>query len=326
MKAVVVSQFGGAEELKYQEMDHPVVGKNEVLIRVEATGVNFADIKAREGRYHGGSKPPFVPGLDTAGTIEAVGSEVKRFREGQRVIAFVNGGSYSEYAVAEEQLTFELPDSVDFETAAACPVVAFTSYHLLHKVGRIQNGETVLIQAASGGVGTTAIQLAKILGAGKIIGTVGRDEKKETARQAGADEVINYEKENFVELVQEMTEGRGADLILDSIAGETGEKSMECLAMYGRMVNFGNAGGRPANFQTKDLHASCRAVLGFSLGTTRNRRPELLQDTAERVLRFLAEERLKMVIGKRIPLSEAQEAHEWIESRKSTGKVILVPR
>ncbi|HET6528986.1 MAG TPA: zinc-binding dehydrogenase, partial [Balneolaceae bacterium] len=135
-----------------------------------------------------------------------------------------------------------------------------------------------------------------------------------------------YEKENFVELVQEMTEGRGADLILDSIAGETGEKSMECLAMYGRMVNFGNAGGRPANFQTKDLHASCRAVLGFSLGTTRNRRPELLQDTAERVLRFLAEERLKMVIGKRIPLSEAQEAHEWIESRKSTGKVILVPR
>ncbi|HEU5140130.1 MAG TPA: NADPH:quinone oxidoreductase family protein [Bacillales bacterium] len=325
MKAIVVSQFGGAENLEYKEIDRPVLEENEILIRVEATGVNFADIKAREGRYHGGSNPPFIPGLDTAGTIEAVGSGVKRFRAGQRVIAFVNGGSYSEYAVADEHLTFELPDNVDFETGAACPVVAFTSYHLLHKVGRIQDGETVLIHAASGGVGTTAIQLAKILGAGKVIGTVGRDEKKEIARQAGADAVINYEKEDFVELVQQMTDGRGADLILDSIAADTGEKSMECLAMYGRMVNFGNAGGRPSNIQSKDLHASCRAVLGFSLGTTRNRRPELLQDSAEKVLQFLAEEKLKMVVCKRLPLAEAKEAHKWIENRQSTGKVILVP-
>ncbi|HEX7065953.1 MAG TPA: quinone oxidoreductase [Bacillales bacterium] len=325
MKAIVVSQFGGAENLEYKDMATPAVGEKEILIRVEATGVNYADIKAREGRYHGGTNPPFVPGLDTAGTIEAVGSKVEHFREGQRVIAFVNGGSYSEYAVAEEPLTFELPDNVDFETAAACPVVAFTSYHLLHKVGRIQNGETVLIHAASGGVGTTAIQLAKIFGAGKVIGTVGRDEKMETARRAGADEVINYEKENFVDRVQQMTDGRGADLILDSVAADTGEKSMECLAMYGRMVNFGNAGGRPANIQTKDLHASCRAVLGFSLGTTRNRRPELLQDTAEKVLRFLAEKKLKMIVGRKLPLSEAQEAHKWIEARQSTGKIILVP-
>ncbi|HET7578307.1 MAG TPA: quinone oxidoreductase [Bacillales bacterium] len=326
MKAVVVSKLGGPDVLEYREVDKPSVGDHQVLIRAAAMAVNFADIKARGGKYHGGAKPPFIPGLDVAGTVEEVGAEVDRFHKGQRVIAFpTTTGSYAEYTVANENLTFALPNSIDFETAAACPIVAFTSFHLLHEVGRVQTGETVLIHAASGGVGSTAVQLAKMLGAAKVIGTVGSDVKKETARQAGADEVINYQKEDFVVQVQQITGGKGADLILDSVAGETGQRSMECLALYGRLVNFGNASGRPANFQTKDLHASCRSVLGFSLGTTRKRRPELLKPTAKKVLRYLEEGRLQMIIGKKLPLSEARSAHEWIESRQSTGKVILIP-
>jgi NADPH2:quinone reductase len=323
MKAVVVTAFGGPEVLKYTTVDPPSIGPKQVLIRVVATGVNFADIKSRYGKYHGAAQPPFIPGLDAAGIIEAVGSEVHQFKAGQRVIAFPQNGSYAEYVVADENLTFALPDNVDFDTAAACPIVSFTSYKLLADVARLEPGETVLIHAAAGGVGTTAIQLAKIMGAGLVIGTVGSEHKMATALEAGADHVICYEKDDFAEQVKELTNGQGADVILDSISGWVSEKSLTCLAMYGRLVHFGNSSGEAGQFKTPDLHASCRSVLGFSLGTTRKKRPHLLRDAAERVLGYLADGRLKMKIGKRFSLEEAAEAHRWVESRQSTGKVLL---
>ncbi len=323
MKAVVVTEFGSPDVLKYMAVDAPSVNGNQVLIRVEATSVNFADIKARYGQYHGGTQPPFVPGLDAAGVIEGVGSDVRDLQIGQRVIAFPKAGSYAEYIVADESLTYVLPDNVDFETAAASPVVSFTSYKLLADVARLVAGETVLIHAAAGGIGTTAIQLAKILGAGCVIGTVGNEAKVATSLEVGADYAICYEKLDFAQKVMEITNGRGADVILDSISGWVAEKSLECLAKYGRLVNFGAASGVFGQFKTKDLHSSCRSVLGFSLGTTRNERPHLLRDTADKVLGYLAENRLKMKIGQQFPLEEAATAHSWIESRKSTGKVVL---
>ncbi|HET7629377.1 MAG TPA: quinone oxidoreductase [Bacillales bacterium] len=326
MKAVVVSSYGGPEVLNYEEVAMPTPKADQVLIRVGGAAVNFADLKARYGNYHRGKQPPYIPGVDVAGTVEAVGSKVTAFREGQRVIAFpTTTGSYAEFTVANENLTFALPDGVPFDAAAACPIVAFTSYHLLSQVGRVQPGESVLIHAASGGVGTTAIQIAKILGARLVIGTVGSEEKKETAKLAGADIVINYREEDFVERVREVTNGTGADVILDSVAGDTGEKSLHCLAMYGRLVNFGNASGKPAQYQTDDLYPTCRAILGFSLGTTRKQRPELLRPTAEKVLTWIKDGRLKMMIGRKYALSDAKAAHKWMESRKNTGKVILVP-
>lgn len=321
MKAVFVTDFGGPEVLQCMETDRPTPGPKQVLIRVKATSVNFADVKSRSGKK--GQQVPFLPGLDVAGVIEAVGSEVQSLHVGQRVIAFPMKGSYAEYIVADEVLTFALPDNVDFDTAAACPIVSFTSYKLLADVGRLVAGETVLIHAAAGGIGTTAIQLAKILGAGMVIGTVGNESKIATALEAGADHVICYENEDFAVKVNELTEGRGADVILDSIAGRVSEKSMECLALYGRLVHFGNSSGEVGHFQTKDLHASCRSVLGFSLGTTRKERPHLLRGAADVVLPLLAEGRLQMKIGKRFPLEQAAEAHAWVESRKSTGKVLL---
>lgn len=323
MKAVMLTDFGGPEVLKAVEVDVPVIQADQVLIRVEATSVNFADIKARYGNYHGAGRPPFIPGLDAAGTIEKVGSEVHQWRVGQRVIAFPKNGSYAEYIVADEKLTFALPDEISFDIAAACPIVAFTSYKLLADVARLEQGETVLIHAAAGGVGTTAIQLAKLLGAGKVIGTVGSESKAKVALETGADYVICHEKEDFAEKVNELTNGEGAHVILDSVAGSIAEKSLTCLAMYGRLVNFGNADGEAGNFKTQDLHSSCRSVLGFSLGTTRNKRPHLLQDTAVQVLSMIADGRLKMNIGKKFSLEEAAQAQEWVESRKSTGKVLL---
>lgn len=321
MKAVLVTAFGGPETMVYTDVAKPKAGPGEVLIRVAMTSVNFADIKSRYGKK--GAKLPFVPGLDAAGVIVEVGSGVEHFRVGERVIAFPSQGSYAEYAVANAKLTFPIPDNVDFERAAACPTVSFLSHKLLTDVARMSQGETVLVHSAAGGVGTTAIQLAKILGAGHVIGTVGNKNKIPLAIEAGADDVICYEDEDFAVKVNEITNGKGADIILDSLSGWVSEKSLECLAPYGRLVHFGSSSGEVGHFETKDLHASCRSVLGFSLGTTRKNRPETLIHTAEQVLKYLSEGRLTIKVGRKYSLEEAKWAHEWLESRQSVGKVLL---
>lgn len=322
MKAIVVTSFGGPEVLKYTDMDIPTISDHQVLIRVVATSVNFADIKSRYGKK-GNKALPFIPGIDATGIVEHVGSHVKNIYPGQRVIAFPQNGSYAEYVVANENLTFVLPDEVDFQTAAACPIVSFTSYNLLANVARIQQGESVLIHAAAGGIGTTAIQLAKLLGAGKVIGIVGSEAKRKIALDAGADYVIWHQDEDFVERVTQLTNGEGVNIVLDSISGTVSERSLECLAYYGRLVHFGNASGEVGSFQTKDLHASCRSILGFSFGTTRKNRPELLQETANQIFRYLRDGSLQIKATKSFPLQDAGKAHEWVESRQSTGKVIL---
>ncbi|QKE74239.1 quinone oxidoreductase [Arthrobacter citreus] len=322
MKAIVVTEFGKPDVLKFVDLELPKISSNHVLIKVEKASVNFADVKARYGKK-GKGKFPFIPGLDAAGTIEAVGSDVKQFEVGQRVAAFPAGGSYAEYAVANENLTYLLPETVGFDIAAACPTVSFLSYKLLADFARIEKGETVLIHSAAGGVGTTAIQIAKILGAGKVIGTVGSQQKIEYALNAGADHVICYEKENFTEKVNELTGGIGANIILDSVAGRISEQSMDCLAKYGRLVHFGNSSGEVGHFKTNKLHSSCRSVIGFSLGTTRKERPEILKETAEQVFKFIDEGLLNIKIGQHFSLEDAASAHRLIESRQSTGKILL---
>ncbi|CAM4182654.1 Zinc-binding dehydrogenase [Bacillus manliponensis] len=197
MKAIVVTAFGGPEVMVYTDVPMPKIEAHQVLIRVVATSVNFADIKSRYGKK-GNMKLPYIPGIDVTGVVEQVGSAVTHIQVGQRVIAFPSGGSYAEYVTADEHLTFVLPGEIDFVTAAACPIVSFTSYNLLANIARLQRGETVLIHAAAGGVGTTAIQLARLLGASKIIGTVGSEEKKQIALEAGADDVICYKDEDFL--------------------------------------------------------------------------------------------------------------------------------
>lgn len=321
MKAVVVTEFGGPGVLNFIDVEVPSIQAHQVLIKVDATSVNFADIKSRYGRK--GAKLPFIPGLDATGVITQVGESVKGLNAGQRVIAFPSEGSYAEYIVANEALTFVIPDEIGMETAAACPIVSFLSYKLLADLARIEKGETVLIHAAAGGVGTTSIQLAKLLGAGKVIGTVGSEEKKQVALQSGADYVINYTSEDFSTVVNDVTDGEGANVILDSIAGKVSEQSMNCLAPYGRLIHFGNSSGEVGNFKTAELHSSCRSVLGFSLGTTRSKRPEILKATAEKVLPLIAEGKLTFHIGNQFDLKDAKQAHELVEGRKSVGKVLL---
>ncbi|MGG3564668.1 NADPH:quinone oxidoreductase family protein [Neobacillus rhizosphaerae] len=322
MKAIIVPEFGAPEVMQYVEVETPKISASQVLIRVEKTSVNYADVKARYGEKGKGNFP-FIPGLDTAGVIVEVGAEVNHLQPGHRVIAFPANGSYAEFVVAEGILTYEIPDSMDFATAAACPIVSFLSYKLLADIARIEKGETILIHSAAGGVGTTAIQMAKLLGASKIIGTVGDENKESVALKAGADHVICYNNDDFSRKVNELTDNQGVDIVLDSIAGEITGQSLTCLAPYGRLVQFGNSSGSVGSFKTSDLHSSCRSVLGFSLGTTRKKRPETLQSTAKEVLRLFSEGKLKMKIGHHYPLEAAITAHKLIESRLSIGKIIL---
>ncbi|WP_423410193.1 zinc-binding alcohol dehydrogenase family protein [Heyndrickxia sp. MSNUG] len=321
MKAILVTEFGGPEFLKYEDVAIPEIKEDEVLIKVVKTSVNFADIKSRYGKK--GAKFPFIPGLDAAGYIERTGENVRVFKVGQRVMAFPKDGSYAEYVVASEKLVFPIPDELDFQTAAAAPIVSFLSHRLLKDVARIQEGETVLVHAAAGGVGTTAIQLAKIMCAGKVIGTVGSIDKMKTAIESGADHVICYQDEDFAGRVNELTDGYGVDIILDSVSGSVTENSLKCLAPYGRLVHFGNSSGYNGNVKTTDVHASCRSLLGFSLGTTRKLRPHLLKETAEQVIPYLVNKELMIKIGHEFDLSETAEAHQLIENRLNKGKIIL---
>ncbi|TVX93829.1 quinone oxidoreductase family protein [Paenibacillus agilis] len=323
MKAIVVEQYGSTEHMKYVDVDLPSIHSKQVLIRVRRTSVNFADIKARHGNK-GKGKLPFIPGLEAAGVVEQIGQEVTSVRVGQRVIAFPHHGSYAEYIVADENLTFAVPDHIEDDTAGACGIVSLLSYKLLAEIARMEAGETVLIHSAAGGVGTTAIQIARAMGAANIIGTVGSAHKIEAAKSVGADYVLQYDSENFIEQVSQLTEGRGVDIILDSVGGEVTEKSMHYLAPYGRLIVFGNSCGKYGELNTKDFHASCRSVLGYSFGTTRKERPESLREAAAPIFRLFEQGKLDINIGSRYSLQDASLAHELVESRNSTGKVLLV--
>ena len=323
MKAIVIREFGGPEVLKCVEKEKPTISDHQVLIRVKALSVNYADVRTRLGKYHAAGKPPIIPGLDASGIVEAVGASVKSHNVGQRVIAFPKTGAYAEYVVADEDLTFAIPENLDPDGAAACPIVGFTAYMLLANVARLQPGESVLIHSASGGVGTTAIQMAKTLGASRVIGIVGTSQKAEIALEAGADQVICRNNTDFVQEVHSATSGQGVDVILDPIAGKVAEKNLECLAPFGRLVAFGFASGEPGHFKTSDLHSTCRSVMGFSIGTARNKRPQLLRNAAENVFRYLSDGQIKMKISRIFPLEEASEAHKWLEGPQSTGKILL---
>ena len=322
IKAIIVEKFGSTENMKYVDVEMPSIRPKQVLIRVMVTSVNFADVKARSGNK-GQGKLPFIPGLEAAGFIEQVGDEVTSFVVGQRVMAFPQNGSYAEYIVADENLTFAIPDHISFDVAGSCGIVSFLSYKLLADVAKLQNGDQVLIHSASGGVGTTAIQVARALGAKTIFGTVGNETKIPMAFEAGADHVLCYANGDFSQKINELTDGKGVPIILDSVGGEITEQSLNCLSKYGRLVVFGNSSGKYARLQTGELHSSCRSVLGFSLGTTRKEQPEVLKDVSLQVFRLLESGQLTIKISEKWSLKDAGLAHQFIESRNSTGKVLL---
>ena len=323
MKAMVVVKRNGRGELVLEDVPDPVAGEGQVAIRMEGTAVSFGDIEMRQGDYHTPRKPPVIPGHDVVGTLVALGPRTTGFRVGERVTAIALTGSYAEIVVAPAAVTWSVPDEIDIISAASFPTNGVTSYNLLTMAGRLTEGESVLIHAAAGGVGTTTCQLAKLLGAGTVIGTVGDESKADLACSLGCDHVILYRTEDLASRVMSITGGKGADLILDSIGGSATEQSLACLAPWGRIVAYGRSGGIAGQIPTDLLHAGNKSAIGYSTGGYRYARPEALRPAGDAVLGYLRSKQLKMVVSAQFPLSEANAALDLVASRKSTGRVVL---
>ncbi len=321
MRAIAVTAFGGPEVLQFTEVPEPQPGPGQVVIRVSYAGVNFAEIMGRRGDYHA-STLPFVPGLEVSGYIHTLGDGVEGMSIGQPVAAFTVTGGYAEYVAASALLTFPLAASLDLRTAAAFPTVVPTATALLTEVARVLPGESVLVHAASGGVGTVAVQIARLRGAGKLIGVVSREEKRDYARSFGYDDILL--QRDFVDQVRELTGGRGVDVILESIGGEVFGRSMEVLAPLGRLVLFGNASGSSDIAQSVyTLQRTNKAILGFSIGSLSQQDPQRLRAIALRALQYLERGQVLIDVTDVLPLSLADEAHRRIESRRNLGKLLL---
>ena len=322
MRAIIIDQFGAPSVMQLKDVDAPHPGPQQIAVKVAKTGVNFADIMVRRGGYGRGSQPPLTPGLDCVGTIAELGAEVTGFRVGQRVAAFPDGGSYAEIVLARPELTYALPDAVADDEASALTMLV-TAYNILTMAGRMQHGETVLVHAGAGGVGSIAIQLAKRLGAGRVIATVGSAAKLAFAKAQGADVVINYRDQEIGASLHSATGGKGVDLVLDSVIGPVFEASFEALAPFGRYIVYGAASGEPASVATGALHHTSRSVIGYSTGSYRRFRPEALRPSVTAILGLVAQDEVSIPIGGRFMLADAIKAHEFVESRASMGKIVL---
>jgi NADPH:quinone reductase len=324
MKAVQLKEYGGPEVLEMVEIEKPVPSGREVLIEIKAIGVNYADTARREGQYVVKTPLPFIPGAEIAGIVASVGDKVTSVKPGMRVVTLIESGGYSEFALADERSLIPIPEQLDYQNAVALPLQGLSAYHVLRTMGRLEKGESVLVHAAAGGVGTLAVQLAKLFGAGKVIATASSSKKLELARQMGADVLINYSESNWVEQVLEATGGKGVDVALEMVGGDVFQKTLKCLATFGRLVVFGAASGEQSKMYPSSLMARNQSVIGFFLPQIM-RKPELLQPSLVKLLSYLGEGKLKLTIGGVFPLDEAENVHRLLQSRKTTGKLILEP-
>ena len=321
MKAVRIHEFGGLEVLRWEDTDEPKPRSGQVVIKVESSGVNYADIMRRQGNYPGPDLPATL-GLEAAGAITELGEGVTGLSVGQRVMAMGPQGN-AEYVAVNANYVFPYPETLDPVQAGGMPIVFLTSYHLLKTRGQVQPGDTVLIQAGASGVGTVAIQLAKAWGA-RVITTASTQEKLDLARSLGADVTINYTEQDFEEVVKAETGGDGVQLVLECVGGPVLEKSVRCVASYGRLITFGNASGTPAALPASDIFGNNRTVIGFSMGRSPQGRLDHPAAMAE-LFPLLAQGKARLIVDRVIPMSDAGQAHQHLSNRGSRGKVILTP-
>ena len=326
MKAIRFHQPGSIDRLKYEEVDPPVPDKNEALIKVISASVNFADVMTRRGTYPMMPPLPAIPGVDCSGIVESVGKNVSRFRPGQPVAA-LGRGCYAEYMATDAGAVFPISEDIDMDEAAAIPVNYLTAYHMMHTMAHVKEGETILSYAAAGGVGTAVIQLARLADV-TAIGLTSTAEKADYARVQGYDHIINYKTEDVVKRVKEITGGKGVEIILNSVAGDTFDRDFKMLAPLGQIIWFGMAAGLPQTNLTEQLGVGFLKSAGirtFMLPSIFDLDPTLMARSSEILFNDLADKKIKPHIYERIPLSEAARAHELLESGKVQGKLILKP-
>lgn len=320
MKAIKVTSYGDADVLKLSEMEtKPTPSAKQVLVKIYAAGVNFVDIYQRRGTYP--LKLPFIPGLEAAGVVEAAGEAVTDFRPGDRVAYNGHLGSYSEYTAIDAGRLIPLPKEMSFAEGAAFPLQGMTAHYLINEFRKPGPGDTVLIHAAAGGVGRLTVQWAKKLGA-TVIGTVSTDEKARVAREAGADHVVLYTRQDFVSETKRLTGGRGADLILDGVGKSTFAGDLEAAAIRGHVVIFGAASGPADPIVPNSLMQKSLSISGGMLGNFTATREDL-RKRGNDVLQALREGWLRLRIDHAIALADAEKAHRLLEGRQSVGKIVL---
>lgn len=325
MKAIQIEALGGPEVMQVVNVPVPEPGSKYVRVKVEAVGLNYSDIMIREGKYLSRTQLPQIMGREFAGVIDAVGDSVRGYTVGQRVYATINSGALAEYVLCHAAALMPLPDGLSSEMAVALIVQGVTALHCLDDHGGLKPGETVLIHAAAGGVGTLAIQMAKQLGAGKIIGTASSDTKCETILELGA-EAINYSSPNWVEEVLRLTDGRGADLILESVGGDVFWRSYrDLLAFAGRIVVVGIAGGEVNEIRTNEILRRNKTIIGYFLAEYFEKAPEKVLPAITRVLDMVNSGTVKPVIGATFPLEQAVDAFNYMQNRQNIGKVVIKP-
>jgi len=304
LRAVVATRIGGPEVLELQQVPDPEAGPDQVLVRVVSAGVNFADLSSTLGKYAMAPAPPFIPGLEVAG--EEVGS-------GKPVLAIVPSGGYAELVVADPRFTWSA-ENLDLEVAGGYALTSLTAFHALRHVGRLEPGETVLVTAAAGGVGSAAIQVARALGAGRVIGIASTPEKRVRVMDLGADAAVGYEDEI----------PGPVDVMVDMVGDAIFQRALEAMAPFGRMVLIGSSSGAVQQIPgVADLRMRAVGVLPFSLGGLRLRHPEVFERTAEEGIALIHSGLVRPPIGEVFPLEEAAQAHRRLGSRATTGKLVL---
>lgn len=322
MRAVQVKAFGDVDQLQLVELPDPIPGAGELVVRVEAAGLNYADVMQREGLYPGGPKPPYISGVEAAGVVEALGpGTVNSTQVGARVAAIAANGCHAERICVSSQSCIALPESTSFVQGAAFPVQYLTAYHALVTVAKATAGETVLIHAAAGGVGTAAVQISKVLGL-RVFGVASTEEKRTRILELGADAAMSYDE--FDTAVPELNDGRGPDIILESVGGDIFRRSVAIMPSLGRLVVFGASSKEVQPVDTLKLIFRSQAVLGFHLNAVFER-PALLAASLPLLFRWIGEGQLRIQVGHTFPLAEIRKAHELIASRQSYGKIVLIP-
>ena len=322
MKAIRVRELGGPDVLRMEEVPDPAPGPGEAVVELEATGLNFIEVYFRKGLYK--TSLPYTPGSEGAGTVIAVGDGVDDIRIGDRVASQSFSGSYAQRAVARADSLVALPDGVATRDGAAAMLQGMTAHYLATSVFNLSRGDRCLIHAAAGGVGLLLCQIARNAGA-HVIGTVSTEEKAALAREAGADDVILYTQEDFVEAVRRITHGAGVAVVYDSVGATTFLKSMDCLRRRGMLALFGQSSGPVAPFDPSVLNQKgslflTRPTLGHYVATR-----EELRWRATEVLHWIRDGAVKVRIDREVPLEHAAEAHRALEARETTGKVLLIP-
>lgn len=324
MKAVQLTGYEGLKSLKVVEIQKPRPKATEILIAVKAAGINFAESELIDGKYRVPKTPPFTMGFEAAGIVEEVGSEVGRIQPGDKVTGIVSSGGYAEYATAEASLAIPIPRGISFAEASTIPIQGLSAYALLKFAAKPQPSESILVQAAAGGVGLYLVQLAKILGAKTVIALAGSPEKVNLVKDLGADFAVNYAESNWVEQVRTATQGTGVDIVLEAASGEIGAQSFKLLAPFGRVVIYGarNVHDTFGPDRLQQLIYNNQSAIGFNIPSLR---PEKIGACILELLRLISDGRLRLFASHSYPLVEVREAFEALRSRHTIGRVFLTP-